>query len=127
MRWAGGTRVVFYCHFPDKLLSGGWEVEAEASGKGKRDGAEVRRKAGKAGGGLLKRMYRWPIDRLEEVTTGQSDVILANSQFTARVYARAFPSLKEEPKVVYPCIKLDMYKESVKHVEKLEDVKVLRS
>lgn len=70
LRWAGGTRVVFYCHFPDKLLSGGWEIEAEAPGKGKKGEAEVRRKAGKAGGGLFKRIYRWPIDKLEELTTG---------------------------------------------------------
>lgn len=41
---------------------------------------------------------------------GQSDVILSNSQFTSRVYARSFPSLaKRKPKVVYPCIDVSAY------------------
>jgi len=65
LRWIGGTRVVFYCHFPDKLLSGGWEVGVDEKGEGK----VGRRKGG--GGGLVKRMYRWPVDKLEEWTTGQ--------------------------------------------------------
>lgn len=41
---------------------------------------------------------------------GQSDIILSNSHFTSRVYARAFPSLaKRKPKVVYPCIDVSSY------------------
>lgn len=63
LRFFLGTRVVFYCHFPDKLLSGGWEVSVDAKGAG-----QVQR--GKTG--LLKRVYRWPIDKLEEWTTGMS-------------------------------------------------------
>ena len=58
LRLVTGTRVVFYCHFPDKLLSAGWKVS--------NDGKEVRRE-----GGLLRRAYRWPIDKLEEWTTGK--------------------------------------------------------
>ena len=53
LRLCAGIRVVFYCHFPDKLLADGEYVEGR-----------VRRK-----GGLLKRMYRMPVDWLEEVTT----------------------------------------------------------
>jgi alpha-1,3/alpha-1,6-mannosyltransferase len=49
------TRVVFYCHFPDKLLASGEFVE---------DGS-VKRPVS-----FLKRMYRVPMDLLEEVTTG---------------------------------------------------------
>jgi alpha-1,3/alpha-1,6-mannosyltransferase len=38
-------------------------------------------------------------------------VILSNSNFTSRVYARSFPSLaKRKPKVVYPCIDVSAYK-----------------
>ena len=113
LRLMAGTRVVFYCHFPDKVLSAGWTVEG--------DGRVVRRK-----GDTVRRVYRYPIDKLEEWTTGtlatpctegvadsgsgQSDVILANSKFTSRVYASAFPSLrKREPKVVYPCIDVSQY------------------
>ncbi len=47
------TRVVFYCHFPDKLLA---------------DGEYVEGRVGRSGG-LLKRIYRFPVDWLEEVTT----------------------------------------------------------
>ena len=58
LRFLTGTRVVFYCHFPDKLLSGGWVFGAD--------------KVERTQGSLLKRAYRWPIDKLEEWTTGQS-------------------------------------------------------
>lgn len=54
LRLIGGTRVVFYCHFPDKLLANGAFVE----------GNLVKKNAG-----LLKRIYRIPMDWLEEVTT----------------------------------------------------------
>jgi alpha-1,3/alpha-1,6-mannosyltransferase len=41
---------------------------------------------------------------------GQADVILSNSEFTSKVYAKAFPSLaKRKPKVVYPCIDAAAY------------------
>lgn len=43
--WLRGLPVLFYCHFPDKLLC-------------------TDRRA------LLKRLYRWPLDLLEEATTG---------------------------------------------------------
>lgn len=47
------SRVVFYCHFPDKLLADGAYVE----------GKVVR------SGSVLKQIYRLPMDYLEEVTT----------------------------------------------------------
>ena len=67
LRLFTGTRVVFYCHFPDKLLSGGWEVNVDTQG----NGVELGSKEGLHGRSLLKRVYRWPIDKLEEWTTGQ--------------------------------------------------------
>ena len=57
LRFVSGSRVVFYCHFPDKLLSAGWTIGP--------DGESVRET-----GGVLRRLYRWPIDKLEEWTTG---------------------------------------------------------
>lgn len=120
LRFFLGTRVVFYCHFPDKLLSGGWEVTAAGGDAGQSQGVEV----GNKGRGWARRVYRWPVDRLEEWTTGesrrsillkipgQSDIILSNSLFTSRVYARAFPSLaKRKPKVVYPCVDVSAYQD----------------
>lgn len=50
------AKVIFYCHFPDMLLT--------------------HRK------GFLKKIYRVPIDRLEEWTTGQAHCVLVNSKFT---------------------------------------------
>lgn len=35
---------------------------------------------------LLKRLYRAPLDLLEELTTGAADRILVNSNFTRRVF-----------------------------------------
>lgn len=74
-----GVRVIFYCHFPDKLLA--------------------------KKGGILKTLYRGPFDWLESWSTGCSDTIVVNSNFTKGVFADAFPSLSfREPGVVYPCV-----------------------
>jgi alpha-1,3/alpha-1,6-mannosyltransferase len=67
LRWIGQTRVVFYCHFPDKLLAGGKAVEVDKVGRGSMNPREVK----SDGPGLLKRLYRLPFDKLEEVTTGK--------------------------------------------------------
>ncbi|XP_055925224.1 alpha-1,3/1,6-mannosyltransferase ALG2-like [Argiope bruennichi] len=74
-----GAKVIFYCHFPDQLLT--------------------ERKH------WLKRIYRLPLDWLEEKTTGMADIVLVNSNFTAQVFKDTFKSLKEmDLKVVYPTI-----------------------
>ncbi|KAG2126838.1 glycosyltransferase family 4 protein [Suillus clintonianus] len=86
-------RVVFYCHFPDKLLANGAYVEG-------RQGKNV---------SLLKSIYRFPMDWLEEATTTQADLILANSKFTARVTKSHFSSLRHQLKVVYPGINIAAY------------------
>lgn len=73
------ARVIFYCHFPDKLLA--------------------------KKGGSLKAVYRLPFDWLESWSTGCSDTIVVNSNFTKSVFAEAFPGLKHRsPGVVYPCV-----------------------
>jgi alpha-1,3/alpha-1,6-mannosyltransferase len=73
------SRVLFYCHFPDKLLA-------------KKEG-------------LLKSFYRIPFDWLESWSTGCSDGIVVNSKFTRGIFGEAFPLLKSrEPRVVYPCV-----------------------
>lgn len=71
--------ILFYCHFPDKLLAkkGGW----------------------------FKTLYRAPFDWLESWSTGCSDSIVVNSDFTKGVFGEAFPALRgRSPKVVYPCV-----------------------
>lgn len=72
------TRILFYCHFPDKLLS-------------------MRTST-------IKKIYRVPFDFLEGWTTGQADTIVVNSQFTANVFHTAFPMITLKPKVIYPCV-----------------------
>ncbi|KAM4600566.1 alpha-1,3/1,6-mannosyltransferase ALG2 isoform 1-T2 [Polymixia lowei] len=72
-------QVLFYCHFPDQLLT--------------------QRKS------ALKRLYRAPIDWLEERTTGMADMILVNSQFTAGVFRETFNSLGGvQTDVLYPSL-----------------------
>ncbi|KAI0078979.1 glycosyltransferase family 4 protein [Panus rudis PR-1116 ss-1] len=93
LRMLAHKRVVFYCHFPDKLLADGAYVEG---GNNKR-------------GGILKRIYRFPMDWLEELTTRQADLILANSKFTSRVFKTHFSSISAVPEVVYPGINLSAY------------------
>eukprot|EP00879_Flechtneria_rotunda_P023231 GHRR01024563.1.p1 GENE.GHRR01024563.1~~GHRR01024563.1.p1 ORF type:complete len:238 (+),score=50.89 GHRR01024563.1:211-924(+) len=76
-----GTRVLFYCHFPDLLLS------QRAS--------------------ILKRIYRLPFDYIEEVATGMADLILVNSSFTADVFGQTFTRLHTKglrPGVLHPAV-----------------------
>lgn len=58
LRVFAGRRVVFYCHFPDKLL---------ANGEFSEDVGKMRMR-----GGWLKRVYRMPMDWVEEITTRES-------------------------------------------------------
>ncbi|KAF4741365.1 Alpha-1,3-mannosyltransferase-like protein, partial [Perkinsus olseni] len=75
-------RVIFYCHFPDQLLCADRTL-------------------------ALKRLYRYPVDRLEEVTTGMADCIAVNSEFTKHTTRETFPSLKDkELRVIYPPVDL---------------------
>ncbi len=74
-----GFKIVFYCHFPDMLLT-------------KRESA-------------AKKLYRMPLDALEEATTAMADVVLVNSRFTAGVFRDTFTSLGHvEPKILYPSL-----------------------
>lgn len=74
--WSG-RKVLFYCHFPDLLLT-------------KHDN-------------LLKCLYRAPIDWLEEKTTGMAHCVLVNSKFTAKMFHKTFTSLEGiKPEVLYP-------------------------
>ncbi|KAK0069644.1 alpha-1 3/1 6-mannosyltransferase ALG2 [Biomphalaria pfeifferi] len=71
------AKVIFYCHFPDMLLT--------------------QRKS------ILKTIYRAPIDFIEEKTTGLADLILVNSKFTADIFHKTFTSLVQvKPEVLYP-------------------------
>lgn len=80
------TKVVFYCHFPDLLLAQRTTV--------------------------LRRMYRKPIDIIEEITTGMADLVLVNSKFTASTFASTFKQLDArgiKPSVLYPAVNVDQF------------------
>ncbi|XP_041983115.1 alpha-1,3/1,6-mannosyltransferase ALG2 [Aricia agestis] len=80
----GSFRVVFYCHHPDKLLT--------------------------SEGGFLKKLYRAPLNWLEELSTSHADKVLVNSKYTARVYKDAFQKIKDVPDICYPSINTDFFK-----------------
>jgi alpha-1,3/alpha-1,6-mannosyltransferase len=59
---------------------------------------------------------------------GQADVILSNSLFTSKVYSKAFPSLaKRQPKVVYPCIDVNLYRATEGKKQNGEGIELIRS
>eukprot|EP00494_Astrolonche_serrata_P027317 UN27580 len=78
--------ILFYCHFPDLKLSP--------------------RKS------LLKKIYRFPIDYLEQFTTGCADKILVNSNYTKTVFKETFSFLERTPEILYPTVK---FKECLKY------------
>jgi alpha-1,3/alpha-1,6-mannosyltransferase len=95
-------RIIFYCHFPDKLLA--------------------------KKGGSLKSIYRLPFDWLESWSTGCSDTIVVNSKFTKSVFAEAFPSLQlRKPGVIYPCVDISNNHDLEEPKPLWEDKKVLLS
>lgn len=88
------AKVVFYCHFPDLLLAQRTTI--------------------------LRRIYRKPIDFIEEITTGMADLILVNSRFTASTFASTFKNLDArgiKPAVLYPAV-------NVYQFEKPDDTKL---
>eukprot|EP00890_Picochlorum_soloecismus_P006827 jgi/Picsp_1/96/NSC_00096-R1_glycosyl group 1 len=77
------SKVLFYCHFPDLLL---------ASPKSK-----------------LHKLYRAPLDAVEEWSTGMADHVLVNSKFTRGVFGQTFQSLNASgivPDVLHPAVSI---------------------
>uniref|UniRef100_A0A0K8TU77 Alpha-1,3/1,6-mannosyltransferase ALG2 n=1 Tax=Tabanus bromius TaxID=304241 RepID=A0A0K8TU77_TABBR len=79
-------KIIFYCHFPDQLLSkkSSW----------------------------IKSVYRMPLDYLEELTTGQADKVLVNSKFTLRIFRETFKRLDLTPNVLYPSLNTKFFDET---------------
>lgn len=77
-------KVLFYCHFPDKLLS-----TNRAS--------------------IIMRVYRFFLDHLEELTTAMAHTVLVNSRFTQSIYLQSFALISnylpgKAPQILYPAI-----------------------
>lgn len=76
------AKILFYCHFPDQLLS--------------------------SNRSWLKAFYRLPFDLVEEITTLMADKIVVNSRFTAGMFTKTFRlACGNEPDVLYPCVSID--------------------
>ncbi|XP_001607310.2 alpha-1,3/1,6-mannosyltransferase ALG2 [Nasonia vitripennis] len=87
--------VVFYCHHPDQVLT------TYESG--------------------LKKLYRAPLNFLEEITTGMADKVFVNSLYTQSVYEKTFKRLNaQHTEVLYPSINTAFFDQV--HVLSLERV-----
>nr|CAB3488078.1 unnamed protein product [Digitaria exilis] len=101
LKLKAASKIVFYCHFPDLLLAQHTT--------------------------MLRRLYRKPIDMIEEATTGMADLILVNSKFTAATFARTFRDLHArgiEPGVLYPAVSVEQFHEP--HAYKLNFLSINR-
>jgi len=59
---------------------------------------------------MLQRLYRKPIDMIEEATTGMANLILVNSKFTAATF-RGLHARGIEPAVLYPAVSVEQFHE----------------
>ncbi|KAJ3432277.1 alpha-13/16-mannosyltransferase alg2 [Anaeramoeba flamelloides] len=98
LRLFSKTPIIFYCHFPDLLLS-------------------TNRKS------VWKRIYRYPLDWVEEFSTKKAHLVLVNSKFTLKTFHSTFKSIKKSPRVLRPGINLDLKKSWEKRLEEGEDEK----
>lgn len=71
-------QVIYYCHHPDLLAS--------------------------PPGGILKKLYRVPLDWFEYKCSSLANVILVNSEYTASVFRKTFPNVAKSLQVLYPTI-----------------------
>lgn len=75
------TKILFYCHFPDLLLT-----QNRAN--------------------LWKSLYRIPFDYVEKYSMTFADSVVVNSGFTKRIVEKVFPNLANDKdiEVIYPCV-----------------------
>lgn len=96
LKFINPIKIVFYCHFPDQLLT-------------KRET-------------FMKSLYRKPIDFIEEFSTGCADVIVVNSQFTSSVVRKTFKTLRDRSlTVLYPCVDVTAFTNYIVDTSKLSD------
>ncbi|TPX39281.1 argininosuccinate lyase [Synchytrium endobioticum] len=77
------AKILFYCHFPDKLLT--------------------------ARESILKKLYRIPVDYAEELTTKMADEIVVNSAFTSTIFESSFRRIRKRPQVLHPGLQISAY------------------
>jgi alpha-1,3/alpha-1,6-mannosyltransferase len=94
--WVHGG-ILYYCHFPDKLLTRD-TVNGEVA-----DGQELQRSS-------LRSWYRNGMDEIEESTMSYADVLVLNSKFTLTQVQRVFTSLaNKHMRVLYPALDMEKF------------------
>ncbi|KAG7339092.1 glycosyl transferase group 1 protein [Nitzschia inconspicua] len=81
LQWLPSAGILFYCHFPDKLLL-------------------------RSRGGRFKQWYRRILDSMEESTMGLADTLVVNSKFTLSQVRQHFTSFssRKDIGVLYPAL-----------------------
>lgn len=104
-----GYKILFYCHFPDQLLN--------------------KNKC------LTSKIYRYPIDYIEQLCTRQSDVVAVNSEYTKEIVLECFKTFQCKYKrdsnfirVFYPCVNVKKFERNdiltdIYLKESLKDIK----
>ena len=98
-----GIPILFYCHFPDRLL-----CTARST--------------------FWKKLYRMPLDYLEESSTAAASLILVNSTFTANIVKETFPSLSNQTlHVLYPPVNVQEMNTNIDAIkqDEIEDNEVI--
>jgi len=88
--------VLFYCHFPDKLLTRdtvNGETDTGDGNQSRSEDAAFRISFLGRCFKELKRIYRWVLDNTEEWSMSYSDLVVVNSKFTRGEVEKVFPSL----------------------------------
>lgn len=79
-------RILFYCHFPDKLLAPKKEGEKR----------------------ILRALYKKFLDWAEEFCLAWgADKIVVNSKFTQTKFNEAFKTIKKQPEILYPGVEIE--------------------
>lgn len=97
LKWTR-KKIIYYCHHPDLLAS--------------------------LPGGILKRLYRFPIDWVEYKCCGLADIVLVNSEYTASVVQETFPKLQKSLQIVYPTI-AESYQNTVAQLKESKPISEL--
>jgi glycosyltransferase involved in cell wall biosynthesis len=98
LRWFTASSLLFYCHFPDRLL--------------------IRNKQRKKSWSsivisIIQFLYRFLFNWIEEITMGLADTITVNSKFTRETVLQTFPSLARTKRgqesalpILYPALEV---------------------
>ncbi|EPQ28523.1 uncharacterized protein PFL1_03826 [Pseudozyma flocculosa PF-1] len=104
------TRILYYCHFPDKDIGSSIALQKALA-------------RGHSGPSVFRKIYRLPLDLIEEGTTDYADKILVNSDFTSKQFVKSFYRLRRQPRTLYPGVDVRALRadEVQKQLDKLID------